>query len=294
MGKCEAHIEAQAMLDTFASVGATHFDVTTTTCAGDKNSFRRSVSLADLTHSLPAMLDAAAGKEINVIVRPHGAGVTFIQLDDLKVASLPALAAPVFLVLETSPGNFQAWVAMPEGEDKDFARRLRKGTGADPTASGATRVAGSLNFKDKYAPNFPRVRSHHANLGRLAEAAELERLGLVAEPELPAPVRNSPASLRPGPGNRKWPSYARCLEGAPFNHDETGRDISKADFVWCMTAITWGWTVAETAARLMEESTKAQENGEGYAELTARNAAAAVERRRQPPRQHQAAEHGRS
>jgi hypothetical protein len=286
MGKSEAHTEAQAMLDTFASVGATHFDVTTTTRAGDKNSFRRSVSLADLTHSLPAMLDEAVGKEINVIVRPHGAGVTFIQLDDLKAASLPALAPPVFLVLETSPGNFQAWVALPEGEDKDFARRLRKGTGADPTASGATRVAGSLNFKDKYAPNFPRVTIRQANLGRLAESAELERLGLVAEPEPPAPVRNSPARLRPGPGQRKWPSYARCLEGAPLNHDETGRDISRADFVWCMTAISWGWTIAETAARLMEESTKAQENGESYTQLTARNAAAAVERRQSKPAPH--------
>jgi hypothetical protein len=44
----------------------------------------------------------------------------------------------------------------------------------------------------------------------------------------------------------------------------------------------------------MEESTKAQENGESYSKLTARNAAAAVERRQQPPRQHRPAEHGRS
>jgi hypothetical protein len=37
----------------------------------------------------------------------------------------------------------------------------------------------------------------------------------------------------------------------------------------------------------MEESTKAQENGKGYVELTVRNAAQAVERRRQQPtRQH--------
>jgi hypothetical protein len=294
MGESAAHIEAQAMLDTFASVGATHFDVTLTTVGGDKESFRRNVSQADLSGILPAMLDDATHKQRSVIVRPHGPAVTFIQLDDLKATSLPALAPPVFLILETSPGNFQAWVAMPEGEDKDFARRLRKGTGADPTASGATRVAGSLNFKEKYAPNFPRVTIRQANLGRLAEAAELERLGLVAAPRAPEPVRNSPAHLRPGTGNRKWPSYARCLEGAPLNHDETGRDISKADFVWCMTAITWGWTVAETAARLMEESTKAQENGDSYSELTARNAAAAVERRQQPPRQHRPAEHGRS
>ena len=52
-----------------------------------------------------------------------------------------------------------------------------------------------------------------------------------------------------------------------------------------MTAIDWGWSVAETAARLMEESSKAQENGEAYATRTAQNAAAAVERGRGLPRQ---------
>ena len=183
---------------------------------------------------------------------------------------------------------------MPDAEDKDFARRLRKGTGADPTASGATRVAGSLNFKDKYAPEFPRVAIHQANLGRLSQAAELERLGLVAEPEEVEPQRTtSPARSRASAGNRKWPSYARCVDGAPLNHDETGPDISKADFVWCMTAITWGWTIEETKERLMEESGKAQENGERYAELTARNAAAAVERRRRQPTRRQTASNDR-
>ena len=81
---------------------------------------------------------------------------------------MPRLAPAVFLALETSPGNFQAWLAMPRREDKEFARRLRKGTGADATASGATRVAGSLNFKDKYAPDFPRVAIRQAQPGRMA------------------------------------------------------------------------------------------------------------------------------
>jgi hypothetical protein len=31
--------------------------------------------------------------------------------------------------------------------------------------------------------------------------------------------------------------------------------------VFCMTAITWGWDIADTAERLMEESTKTQANG---------------------------------
>jgi hypothetical protein len=71
------------------------------------------------------------------------------------------------------------------------------------------------------------------------------------------------------------------VDGAPPNSEETGPDISRADFVFCMTVITWGWDIADTAERLMEESAKAQANGKGYAELTARNAALAVERRRQ-------------
>ena len=119
-GDHNGHAAAQAMIDAFASVGATRFDVTWTTRAGDKEWFRRNVSLADLARTLPAMLDAAPAKQRNVIVRPHGPGVTFIQLDDLKADKLPALAPAVFLALETSPGNFQAWVALAETRGQGF------------------------------------------------------------------------------------------------------------------------------------------------------------------------------
>ena len=110
----------------------------------------------------------------------------------------------MFLALETSPGNFQAWLALHGVEDKDFARRVRKGTGADATASGATRVAGSVNFKDKYDPEKTGKLSARGDPcrrspGRVTSAAELERLGLVAEPETVAqPLRMSPARSRPG------------------------------------------------------------------------------------------------
>jgi hypothetical protein len=285
-GANTGHTEAQAMLNAFVSVGATGFDVTWTNAAGDKERFRRDVSPAELARTLPGILDDAIRRQRNLIVRPHGPGVSFIQLDDLKAETLPPLAPAVFLTLETSPGNFQAWLALPGAEDKDFARRLRKGTGADTTASGATRVAGSVNFKDKYAPNFPRVAIHAAHPGRLAAADALERLGLVAAPEVVAqPLRIAPARVSAG-GNRRWPSYTRCVDGAPLNSEETGPDISRADFVFCMTAITWGWSAADAADRLMEESTKAQASGRAYAELTARNAALAVERRRQQPKRH--------
>jgi hypothetical protein len=118
-----------------------------------------------------------------------------------------------FLGIETSPGNYQAWVAIPTGEaDKDFARRLRKGAGADDTASGATRIAGSLSFKDKYAPSFPRVEIIHTAPGLMASPDQLEALGLVAAPEKTAPPvhRVSPAQT----GTKQWPSYERCVQGS--------------------------------------------------------------------------------
>jgi hypothetical protein len=282
------HADALAMLDIFASVGARRFDVTWTTVAGEKEWFRRSMSLPDLRAVVPAMLDGAPSKQRNIIVRPHGPKITFIQLDDLKADQLALLAPAVFLIIETSPGNFQAWAALDEIEDKAFARRLRKGTGADATASGATRIAGSLNFKDKYAPDFPRVAIRESRPGYVTSRDELENLRLVAAPEQMAPLRAaalpSPSRRSSVSGARRWPSYARCLDGAPRNSEDTGPDTSRADFVWCMTAITWGWSAPEAAERLMRESAKARTNGRDYADLTARNAGLAVERRGQQPR----------
>jgi hypothetical protein len=50
--------------------------------------------------------------------------VSFLQLDDLKVEQLPQVA---FVTLETSPGKYQAWLALPGRLDKDYASRVRKG-----------------------------------------------------------------------------------------------------------------------------------------------------------------------
>ncbi len=72
---------------------------------------------------------------------------------------------------------------------------------------------------------------------------------------------------------------AACVDHAPPARDGDRPDISRADFTFCLLAIDWGWGVEETAARLMEESGKARENGEGYALRTARNAAAALAHR---------------
>ena len=266
------------MLECFASVGADGFDVTSTNRHGDKVGFRRAVGLEALRRFLPMMLDRTTRDEQNLIVRPLSRRAVFIQLDDLSAEAMERVKPAAFMGLETSPGNYQAWVALDTGAcDKDFARRLRKGAVADDTASGATRIAGSLNFKEKYAPGFPRVRMSHSAPGLLTTVSDLEARELVAAPEKSAPIAKPVIVARND--NRKWPSYQRCVEGAPENRDKSGPDISRADFTWCMTALTWGWGVEETAIRLMEESSKARENGERYALMTAQNAEAAVQRR---------------
>jgi hypothetical protein len=202
--------------------------------------------------------------------------VWFIQLDDLKGDQLSRLAPRILLDLETSPGNHQAWFALDGQHDKEFARRVRRGAGTDKRATGAVRVAGSLNFKEKYAPDFPRVRIIAAQPGRTVTPAELEQLGVVAAPQSFAPFIPALSSGRSG----SWPSYKIALERSPPNSDGTGPDRSNADLRWSMTAISWGFGQEETAARLMDESSKARERGRPYADMIAETAARFVAERR--------------
>jgi hypothetical protein len=99
-------------------------------------------------------------------------------------------------------------------------------------------------------------------------------MGLLAarEPERAAPARVSTP--------RSWPVYQRCVEGAPMKHGENTPGISRADFMWSLMAAQRGHGRDAIADRLMELSSKAEENGERYARLTAENAVAAVERQR--------------
>jgi hypothetical protein len=183
------------------------------------------------------------------------------------------------MVLETSPSNYQAWDAVKDAPE-DLARRLRKGGGADPTASGATRISGSVNFKTKYAPEFPLVELRQVNAGNVTTPAALESAGIVAGQEEPRPPRIEAKRVSPSgrTSRKKWPSYDYCIKFAPRTQGEDRPDISRADFTWSRTAIEWGWSREATAGRLMELSTKAKENGERYAIQTATRAAESVER----------------
>jgi len=202
-----------------------------------------------------------------------------VQLDDLGGEALQRVRRASFLILRTSPGNHQAWVAIRDCVP-DFARQLRRGSGADPSASGAARVAGSINFKRKYAPHFPVVSLVAASPQRCMTRAELRALGLVADPD---PQITMPRRVSSGGRAQAWPSYERCVRNAPRAHGQERPDISRADFTFCLLAIDWGRNVEQVTERLMLHSRKARQNGEAYARRTAERAAAAIARRRCPP-----------
>ena len=118
---------ALRMLDLFASVGVQFFDITHTNIDEQKRGFRRKRSLEETRTSMPYLVDSASRRQNNVIVRPYRPpAALLVQLDDLNAASIERLRPAAFLILNTSPGNFQAWVAVTNdtgATDADFARR---------------------------------------------------------------------------------------------------------------------------------------------------------------------------
>jgi len=278
--------KALDMLNAFASVGVKSFDVTFTDIDGNKlgkGGFLRDRSVNQLRHSIGMLLRETTAHKHNLILRPNVAD-GLIQLDDLSAEQARKFAHRAFMTLCTSPGNYQAWVAVSDPEE-DFARRQKKGAGADPSASGATRISGSRNFKRKYGPEFPLVEITVSNPGLKQTRAELESTGLVApkvapQDEVIKEIKTRVAGINNARA-RGWPSYQKCLDGAPESKSRPGRTRdSMADFTWCMIAIDWGKSVEDTAEKLMEVSAKAQENGQRYAHTTACNAAVEVEKNR--------------
>jgi len=158
------------MFSAFTSFGATAFNLTLTNIDGDKIPTRHTpawmrpmpgtgrlpdIALEQLRGRIQRVLMEAESNRHNVIIRPRSTAATLIQLDDLNRDQVEKLSSHAFIGFQTSPANYQAWVAVEQKASEDFSPRLRKGTGADPTASGSTRIAASRNFKPKYAPAFP-------------------------------------------------------------------------------------------------------------------------------------------
>jgi hypothetical protein len=194
---------ARKMLDIFASVGAERFHVTWTNSAGRPRN--------------PRLLRKASTRSAARYREPPMPIISTLRYSRTAAACAFPARRPcrrqarrprpaMFFIIETSPGNHQDWLEMPGAYDREFARRVRRRRRSHGERRDQDR--GSLNLKDRYARDFPRVAIREAQPGRKTSPAELERLGLLAP--LPA--------ARPFPrGTDKWPLCPVCLDKAPRN-----------------------------------------------------------------------------
>jgi hypothetical protein len=158
-------MQARAMLKNFASVGAKEFEAILETAFVEQVRCRRR-TLDRLCWELPDLLKGAGALRYNVMVRPLPRRTTLIRLDALGDRALKRVRPSAFLVLEGGPGEYQVWMAIRPGRGAvETANRLSGGAGAKGAAQKASPIAGSINFTEKYAPDFPRVRIIHTSPG---------------------------------------------------------------------------------------------------------------------------------
>jgi hypothetical protein len=284
--------EARRMLDAFTSVGANRFHVTFTNINEKETAFLKNRTVASMRYNLPhwvqrsgtrkpimppatgtgSQVAAIAGE--NLILRPYTPpAVVLVQLDDLEQKQLERVRPAGFLTLQTSPGNYQAWIAV-RGGDREFTSRLKRGVGADLSASGSVRMAGTGNYKWDYKANFPTVAIEEAHPGRIVTREQLESMGLPEKArQKPQPPASPLRCSNDRPRRLAWPDWNRCLEEMLAR----GMKRSAADFYFACIAIDrFKRTPEEAADKLMEESSKARENGYDYAIGQAERAAEKV------------------
>ena len=156
-------------------------------------------------------------------------------------------------------------------------------TGLLPPTDSKSALGGVLPERIR---NFPKVAIIDANPGRMTTPETLESLSLVGPEDLaPTVVRFKTSGDQSRLGTeRSWRDYQRCLLAAPPASSGNGPSRSHADFTWCMMAAQRGHGIEDIANKLFEVSAEAQERArlhdEGYALVTAQNAAAAAERGR--------------
>jgi hypothetical protein len=285
--------EAETMIAAFARAGCDQFDVTLKSLDGEKKHFRRNVSCTRLKSGLADLIKMAEHDLLSIIVRPHSKSVAFIQLDDISEAIASQLTPHSCCVLETSEGNYQAFVAVVrlDRTAKETVRNaLIDTTSADRGASGAVRLAGTYNFKQQRRRNdgsYPRVRLISVGAGKILSVPELISAGLI-KPQISVVPQSAVPKPKKPPRRRIFPSYEKAMLHVRRKEDGT-MDRSAVDLLFAVTCLDWQITIEETIKLLHTHSPKAAERYDDYVERTVARAQAVLEKRmagasRQRPR----------
>jgi hypothetical protein len=232
----------------------------------------------------------------NIYVRPQGEH-NLSLVDDLSAGSIAAMARSGFApaaVIETSPGNFQAWLKHPERLPKELgtaaARALADKFGGDRGAADWRhfgRLVGFTNRKNRYLDAttglHPFVKLVQAN-GQTYPAASrflsevrteferrqrMEQQRRMAFASLAHSVPREPRRVKSIDDFRADPRY--------------GADGTRIDLAYAIYALSHGATTAEVAVaiRTRDLSHKGSEKRQAdYIERTITKAIAAAERSR--------------
>ncbi len=188
----------------------------------------------------------------HVYIRPSGEH-RFTVLDDLDEASLARLSGDGFTpcaVVETSAGNFQAWLrhatVFPKLLGTFAAQTLASRYGADPSAADWRRfgrLPGFTNCKPKYRkPDglfpFVRLMSYTGEQYPMAEAFEQEITQTYQAREQERETRRHLAALIPRRGPR---SSSLSLERFRISAKYQDRSAA-ADIAFCVAAFADGMT----------------------------------------------------
>jgi hypothetical protein len=186
---------------------------------------------------------------LNIYIRP--ADPSFVLLDDLTIDYLSDLAEiKPCLLMETSPGNYQAWLKlrdMPEDRAAQTAiwRSLAAMFNADMKSAKPDqigRLPGFYNMKPKYAPDYPLVNLHRYQdrySSWVPDAATItaeSALTPAASPQLSPPVVNK----------------------------NTGTDRSGFDWAVTCDLVKKGWTDNQIRTYIEKRSLKAATRRDDY------------------------------
>jgi RepB DNA-primase from phage plasmid len=186
----------------------------------------------------------------HIYIRPSGEH-RFTTLDDLNETSLARLSADGFnpcAVVETSAGNFQAWLmhsrVFPKLLGTFAAQTLAERYDADPSAADWRRfgrLPGFTNCKPKYRKSdrlfpFVRLHSHSGQQYPMAEAFEQEITKLYEAREQEREAKRLQRSLSPQRGPR-----LSNLSLVPFRTSVKYQDRpAAADIAFCVAAYANG------------------------------------------------------
>lgn len=147
--------------------------------------YKDSLHLSEVLSLLPKVLGISQNSSLCLSFRASSSSekVHLFQLDDISPSVVELVRPYSLFTIETSPGNFQAAIAV-QGLEKDdvnrFYRKLKSFFKADPGANGSFKVVGSLNAKKRYLncrTGAPTVLLHHHFNHRIVDRHDLDELG---------------------------------------------------------------------------------------------------------------------